>query len=229
MFERFTDGARRIIVLAQEEARAHNHDHIGTEHLLLGVLRADGSRAGRVLQSLGISPQTIRAHVEEAIGRGPAEPSGHIPFTAGAKKALELSLREALRMGQDHIGTEHILLGLMSQDQGVAARVLGELLGADLDRVRRETAGAQPPVPVGKFTVRVRRAIALADQEAISRDHDYIGTEHILVGLLREGEGVGAKALTALGITLEAVLQQVAEITSQGRQPPPADSPAGSG
>jgi ATP-dependent Clp protease ATP-binding subunit ClpA len=225
MFERFTDQARRAVVLAREEADAHNHDYIDTEHILLGVLGAGENIVGKVLESLGISPETVRQQVEKATRRGRKVPSGHIPFTLRAKKVLELSLREALQLGDNHIGTEHILLGLISEDQGVAAQVLVKL-GADLEKVRRQIVRIRPPVPIRKFTGRVRRAIAHAEDEANMRNHDYIGTEHILLGLLREEEGVAAKALAALGITLEAVRQQVGEIASQGQQPPSASTPA---
>jgi ATP-dependent Clp protease ATP-binding subunit ClpA len=227
MFERFTDGARRTVVLAQEEARAHNHDYIDTEHLLLGVLDAGENMAVQVLESLGISREAIRQKAEKAISQGPHKPSGHISFTPQAKKVLELSLREALSLGHSHIGTEHILLALISEGQGVAAQVLVKL-GLDSGKVRRQIVRVQPPVPVGKFTEHARKALALAEEEANAPDHHYIGTEHILLGLLGEGEGVAAKALAALGITLEAVRQQIGEIIIQGQkpQPPPADTAA---
>ena len=157
MFERFTDRARRIVVLAGEEARMLDHGWIGTEHILLGLLREGDGYAARSLESLGISLDAVRQQVEEFIGRGQQEPSGHIPFTPRAKKVLELSLRESLQLGHNYIGTEHILLGLICEGDGVAAQVL-VMLGADLDRVREQViqrlhgyqgqdvggAGAQP-------------------------------------------------------------------------------------
>jgi ATP-dependent Clp protease ATP-binding subunit ClpA len=135
MFERFTDRARRVVVLAQEEARMLNHNHIGTEHILLGLIQEREGVAAEALESLGISLDAARQQVEEAVGRSQEAPSGHIPFTSRAKKVLELSLREALQLGHDYIGTEHILLGLIKEGDGVAARVLVRL-GADLNRVR---------------------------------------------------------------------------------------------
>jgi len=135
MFERFTDRARRVVVLAQEEARFLNHNYIGTEHILLGLTHQ--GVAAEALQSLGISLEAVRAQVEEIIGRGVQEPVGHIPFTPRAKKVLELSLREALQLGHNYIGTEHILLGLIREGEGVAAQVLVKL-GADLSRVRQQ-------------------------------------------------------------------------------------------
>ena len=137
MFERFTDRARRVIVLAQEEARLLNHNYIGTEHLLLGLVHEGEGVAARALESLGISLQAVRAQVEEIIGRGDQAPSGHIPFTPRAKKVLELSLREGLQLGHNYIGTEHMLLGLIREADGVAAQVL-QNLGADLPRVRQQ-------------------------------------------------------------------------------------------
>jgi hypothetical protein len=137
MFERFTDRARRVVVLAQEEARILSHNYIGTEHLLLGLIHEGEGVAARALESLEISLEAVREQVEEIIGRGQQAPSGHIPFTPRAKKVLELSLREALQLGHDYIGTEHILLGLIREGEGVAAQVLVRL-GADLMRVRRQ-------------------------------------------------------------------------------------------
>src|SRR6266545_1609487 len=136
MFERFTDRARRVVVLAQEEARMLNHNYIGTEHILLGLIHEGEGVAGKALESLNISPEAVRQQVEEIIGQGQAAPTGHIPFTPRAKKVLELSLREALQLGHNYIGTEHILLGLIREGEGVAAQVL-QKLGADLNRVRQ--------------------------------------------------------------------------------------------
>src|SRR5438309_5308902 len=137
MFERFTDRARRVVVLAQEEARMLNHNYIGTEHILLGLIHEGEGVAAKALESLGISLEAVRAQVEEIIGHGGSAPSGHIPFTPRAKKVLELSLREALQLGHNYIGTEHILLGLIREGEGVAAQVLVKL-GADLSRVRQQ-------------------------------------------------------------------------------------------
>ena len=137
MFERFTDRARRVVVLAQEEARMLNHNYIGTEHILLGLIHEGEGVAAKALESLGISLDAVREQVQEIIGQGQNAPSGHIPFTPRAKKVLELSLREALQLGHNYIGTEHILLGLIREGEGVAAQVLVKL-GADLNRVRQQ-------------------------------------------------------------------------------------------
>ncbi len=137
MLERFTARARRVVVLAQEEARMLNHHYIGTEHILLGLTREGEGVAARALESLGISLEAVRQQVEEIIGRGQPALSGHIPYTPGAKKALELSLREARQLGRNYVGTEHILLGLIREGEGVAAQVLVKL-GADQIRVRQQ-------------------------------------------------------------------------------------------
>ena len=137
MFERFTDRARRVVVLAQEEARMLNHNYIGTEHILLGLIHEGEGVAAKAMEGMGISLEAVRAQVEEIIGQGQQAPSGHIPFTPRAKKVLELSLREALQLGHNYIGTEHILLGLIREGEGVAAQVLVKL-GADLNRVRQQ-------------------------------------------------------------------------------------------
>jgi ATP-dependent Clp protease ATP-binding subunit ClpC len=153
VFERFTDRARRVVVLAQEEARMLNHNYIGTEHLLLGLIQEGEGVAAQALDALGISLEDARRDIEEIIGQGPAVPTGHIPFTPRAKKVLEFALREALQLGHNYIGTEHILLGLVREGEGVAAQVL-QKLGADLARVREivvellpgssESAGRSP-------------------------------------------------------------------------------------
>ena len=139
MFERFTDRARRVVVLAQEEARLLNHNYIGTEHILLGLIHEGEGVAAKALESLGISLEAVRAQVEEIIGQGQSAPTGHIPFTPRAKKVLELSLREALQLGHNYIGTEHLLLGLVREGQSGAAQVLAGR-GANLDTVRQEVA-----------------------------------------------------------------------------------------
>jgi ATP-dependent Clp protease ATP-binding subunit ClpA len=136
MFERFSDRARRVVVLAQDEARMLNHNYIGTEHILLGLIHEGDGVAAKALESLGISLDAVRQQVEEIIGQGQQAPSGQIPYTRRAKKVLELSLREALALGHNYIGTEHILLGLIREGDGVAAQVL-VALGCDLNRVRQ--------------------------------------------------------------------------------------------
>ncbi|WP_136053743.1 ATP-dependent Clp protease ATP-binding subunit [Microbacterium sp. K24] len=157
MFERFTDRARRVVVLAQEEAKMLNHNYIGTEHILLGLIHEGEGVAAKALESLGISLDAVREQVQDIIGQGQQQPTGHIPFTPRAKKVLELSLREALQLGHNYIGTEHILLGLIREGEGVAAQVLVKL-GADLNKVRQQViqllsgAPGREPASVGAQT-----------------------------------------------------------------------------
>jgi ATP-dependent Clp protease ATP-binding subunit ClpC len=149
MFERFTERARRVVVLAQEEARMLDHNYIGTEHILLGLIHEGDGVAARVIGSMGLTLEAARDQVEQMIGRGGAAPSGHIPFTPRAKKVLELSLREALELNKSYIGTEHILLGLIREGHGVGAQIL-ERLGGPLPTVREtsiELADSEPPEP----------------------------------------------------------------------------------
>ena len=148
MFERFTDRARRVIVLAQEEARALQHNYIGTEHLLLGLIREGEGVAAKALEAKGVTLEDTRKQVEEMIGKGNAAPNGHIPFTPHAKQVLELSLREALQLGHSYIGTEHILLGLIREGEGVGTQVLikmdvdlGELRSTTIDMIRGNAGG----------------------------------------------------------------------------------------
>ena len=152
MFERFTDRARRVVVLAQDEARLLDHNYIGTEHLLLGLLQEGQGVAARALEALGVDLAGVRSRVQEIIGRGQHEQTGHIPFTPRAKTVLELALREARDLGHEYIGTEHILLGLVREGQGVAAQVL-VALGAGEAQVREkvtELVGRPGPRPAGQ-------------------------------------------------------------------------------
>jgi ATP-dependent Clp protease ATP-binding subunit ClpC len=158
MFERFTGRARRVIVLAQDEARGLRHNYIGTEHILLGLLREEEGLAARVLEGLHVTVEDVRAKVEEVVGTG-EDPlvQGQIPFTKRAKKVLELSLREALALGHNYIGTEHVLLGLVREEKGVGTRILIDF-GLDPERVRAEVLGllsAGPPPPRRGWEYRV--------------------------------------------------------------------------
>ena len=137
MFKRFTDPARRVVVLAQEEARMLYHNYVGTEHILLGLIHEGEGVAAKALESLNISLEAVRDRIEEIVGQGQAAPTGHIPFTPRAKEVFELSFREALQLGHTHIGTEHILLGLIREGEGVAVQVLQQM-GVDLGRAGRE-------------------------------------------------------------------------------------------
>lgn len=169
MFERFTDRARRTVVLAQEEARALDHNYIGTEHLLLGLIAEREGLAARALNELGIEGEAVRDRIEAIIGRGNTPPSGHVPFTPRSKTVLELSLREALQVGDNHIGTEHLLLALVTEGEGIAAQVLTKM-GADRDRLRDKlfqligtrpapTGQDEPPPPAGYVRVSVAEVL----------------------------------------------------------------------
>ena len=182
MFERFTGRARQVVVLAQDEARALGHAYIGTEHVLLGLLREEEGLAARVLESLGVGLEEVREQVARIVGSAEATPTGQVPFTPRAKKVLELSLREALSLGHNYIGTEHVLLGLVREGGGVAARILDDL-GAPAERVRAELLGllggvdpgaAYPPGPPVPFFRRRRRfahrVLALASPAELTEE-----------------------------------------------------------
>jgi ATP-dependent Clp protease ATP-binding subunit ClpA len=168
VFERFTDRARRVIPLAQEEARLLNHNYIGTEHILLGLIHEGEGVAAKALESLGISLEAVRVQVQEIIGQGQTAPTGHIPFTPRAKKVLELSLREALQLGHNYVGTEHILLGLLREGGGVAAQVLAGF-GADHARLREQVlrllTGGSEQAGTGTRLVRMTVPADLLDSD----------------------------------------------------------------
>jgi len=224
MFERFTDRARRVVVLAQEEARLLNHNYIGTEHILLGLISEQDSLAARVLEQLGVSLEAVRAKVESIIGEGGVAPTGHIPFTPRAKKVLELSLREALQLGHNYIGTEHILLGLIREGEGVGAQVLVSL-GADLSRVRDSVihllpgTGAKGPRFSAEAFGRPRETPAAAKAGVEARrlaGSRAVGSQHYLLGLLQEQESMASKVLAGLGVTREAVEARLSEMEPAG-------------
>ncbi len=226
MFERFTDRARRVVVLAQEEARLLGHNWIGTEHLLLGLISEGDGVAAKVLVKLGISTEAVRAKVESIIGEGGKEPpTGHIPFTPRSKKVLELSLREALALGHNYIGTEHVLLGLLREGQGLAAQVLVNL-GADLSVVRQsviqELSGYKtrggPGGPGAPFlpaheTPALARSRVEARRLAGSRA---VGSHHQLLAMLGDMQSLATKALAELGVTREAVEEQLGKLDPAG-------------
>jgi Clp amino terminal domain, pathogenicity island component/ClpX C4-type zinc finger len=234
VFERFTDQARRVVVLAQEESRLLNHNYIGTEHLLLGLIHEGEGVAALTLESLGISLVHVRAQVEEIIGRGGTPPSGHIPFTPRAKKVLELSLREALQLGHDYIGSEHILLGLIREGEGVAAQVLVRL-GAELPFVRQrvvemlsgrgEYAPSVTPVMSESFgerrpsaTIRRRDPMcAFCRRDLSELEHYATGTDAAICG----------ECITAAHRALEAApdKQQILVLPPRVVGTPPADDP----
>jgi len=263
MFERFTDRARRVVVLAQEESRRLQHDHIGTEHLLLGLLAVESGPGYAALAAEGIQLAPARAKVEELVGKGDSTPKGQIPFTPRAKKVLELSLREALGFGHNYIGTEHVLLGLIREGEGLACQVivaLGADLGALDGRVRAHVGAVAlvPPeartsrgrrlwssitrsgrvsdvpgqaiqVPPGeglpglrRLTAGAWRAVLLAQSEALRYGQAAAGEEHLLLGIIAEEEGRGARALNAVGVTLETAHEKADAILGQPRVTEPS-------
>jgi ATP-dependent Clp protease ATP-binding subunit ClpC len=233
MFERFTDRARRVVVLAQEESRMLNHNYIGTEHILLGLIHEGEGVAAKALQALGISLEEIRSQVEEIIGRGEHAAAGHIPFTPRAKKILELSLRESLQLGHNYIGTEHILLGLVREGEGVGAQVLMKH-GADLDRVRNEVIrllqgytggpipGDVPGAPAGAMVSLSQESHAvmyLARGIARKMGHDTVDPVDILLGLLGSAEMDVAVLLQRLGVDLRVLNQRLEEMGVSPQRP----------
>lgn len=258
MYERFTDRARMVMQLADLEARRFNHEYIGTEHILLGLVKEGSGVAAHVLTNLNVDLNKIRHEVEKIVQRGPdMEPPGKLPWTPRARKALEYAIEEANTLNQ-HVGTEHLLLGLIREYEGVGAQVLMNM-GLQLDQVRTEVTkllGTDPQLvspslpptmlplrPVTeliaspfmtfasdvattpdteesamyeRFTDRARRVMQLANQEAQRFNHEYIGTEHILLGLVKEGSGVAANVLKNLDIDLRKVWLEVEKIVQSG-------------
>src|ERR1700685_1302201 len=198
MFERFTDRARNVVVLAQQEARLLKHNYIGTEHILLGLVRESDGLAAKALEALGIGLDAVREQVEEIIGRGQKSPSGHIPFTPRAKKVLELSLREALQFGHNYIGTEHILLGLIREGDGVAAQVLVRL-GGDLSAVRQQVIRLLRENPTTDELPRVAQARAAQAAQAQAAQAAQAQTAQAQAARLAESAGEAGIASRAGG------------------------------
>ena len=215
MFERFSGQARHVVVSAQEEARELDHNYIGTEHLLLGLLVASDSSASASLSALGYTLDGARASVEAMVGRGKASPRGHIPFTPRAKKVLELSLREALQLKHNHIGTEHILLGLVREGEGRAAQILATK--HPLDRVRAdvlariESAGAGE-THAGSRTPAAHEVLALAAELAGDTP---VGSHHILEAILQQPDSAAAKVLTDAGIDVDQLAAKLDELSTE--------------
>jgi ATP-dependent Clp protease ATP-binding subunit ClpA len=214
MFERFSGQARHVVVSAQEEARELDHNYIGTEHLLLGLLTSD-SLASASLNALGYTHDNVRDEVEEMIGRGKATPGGHIPFTPRAKKVLELSLREALQLKHNYIGTEHILLGLLREGEGVAAQILADK--HPLDRIRGDVlARIESPAPreahgAGR-TPAAHDVLALAAELA---GEGPVGSQHILAAILQQPDSAAAKVLGDAGTDLDQLAAKLDEVSTQ--------------
>ncbi len=246
-FDSFTKRARKVLSLSQEEARRFQHNYIGTEHLLLGMLSEGQGVAAQVLQHMGIDLEMARASVETIIGHGEHSVEGEIGLTPRAKKAIELAVDEARLMNHHYIGTEHLLLGLVREREGIAADVLqsfgvnlanlrtstiqtlstvrasrtAQAAGEKADAAAQSSASERSSAPMNrnrfdKFTERARKVLSLAQEESQRFQHNYIGTEHLLLGLVREGEGVAAKVLVNLGVDLEKVRTAVESIIGRG-------------
>jgi ATP-dependent Clp protease ATP-binding subunit ClpC len=221
MFERFTDRARATVVHAQEEARLLQHNYIGTEHILLGLIREREGVAARVLERMGVSLGVVREQVEQIIGRGEDAPSGHIPFTPRAKKVLELSLREALQLKHNYIGTEHVLLGLVREGEGVAAQVLVRL-GADLGRIRQQVTRLLAQMPEGGSTaVPPRRQRTPAAEQVVAAAEQLaggspMGSHHLLEALIRSDDSAAARVFAVLGVTADTLAATIDEVGIEG-------------
>ena len=223
MFERFTERARQVVVLAQEEARTLKHNYIGTEHILLGLLSEEEGIAAYVLGGLGLNVEKVRSAVVAIVGSGTEVSSGQIPFMPRAKKVLELALREALSLSHNYIGTEHILLGLVRENEGVAARILLDV-GADSETVRKEvihTLAHGPGAGPGPSLGRIGLSDALLDgagaplrklvdqlEERLGRPAD---AGDLLLVLASVPEGIGQRSLAVLGIDRDALAQAIRE------------------
>jgi len=237
-FDRFNDRAKRVLALAQDEAIRFNHNYIGTEHLLMGLVREGEGVAARALDSLGVNLSHIRTSVESIIGRGDSTKSpSEITLAPQTKQVINYAIEESRMLGHSHVGTEHLLLGIVRQGESTAAKVLASL-GVELEKIRHQViielgqqgpAAASPPPaapsgsafggfsgPFERFNDRAKRVLAFAQDEAIRFKHNYIGTEHVLLGLVREGESVAAKVLTALGVELSKVRTAVEFIIGAG-------------
>ncbi len=234
MFERFSANARQVVVGAQEEARLLSHNYIGTEHLLLGLLRQPDSVGGRALNAVGVSLDDVRARVLATIGKGKKTTSGHIPFTPRAKKILELSLREALQLGHDYIGTEHIVLALVREGSGLAAQVL-TAAGVELTELREVVNGMAPagrPGEAGRLRRWFRsrpapssrpedvRTTAAADV-SLEEAHRLagggaIGSHHLLLAALSDPASAAAKALTNLGVDIDRAREALRTVDIAG-------------
>jgi ATP-dependent Clp protease ATP-binding subunit ClpC len=220
MFERFTAHSRAVVIRAQEEARELHHDYIGTEHILLGLFASPAGVAAQALRQLGVTASTVRGAVEAEVGLGSeAAPGGHIPFTKRAKKLLELSLREALQLKNNYIGTEHILLAMERERDGLGAKILAQQV-SDLRMVRTTVlellGGRQQELPVDSPTTRTTAASeVVAAAQALAGDAP-MGSHHLLEALIRADGSMAAKVLAELGVNASAVAAKVDEFDTEG-------------
>jgi len=251
MYEHFTDRARKVMQLANQEAQRLNHEYVGTEHILLGLIKERFGVAANVLKNLGVDLPKTRREAEKLVPSGPKIVTmGRLPQTPRAKKVLMYAIEESRNLNHDYVGTEHILLGLLRDREGVAAQVLmnrglkleevrAEVLWAmgrgsapvnltdqHIDKVKTDVADqvgqadkedpALPGSMYDRFTDRARGVMQLANQQAKQLDHEYIGTEHILLGLVSEGKSVAANVLTNLNLELETIRSEVGRLVQRG-------------
>jgi len=245
-FDRFNDRAKRVLALAQDEAIRLGHNYIGTEHLLLGLVREGDSVAARALASMGVDLSKVRTAVEFVIGRNTeAPPPTEITLSPRTKKAIELAIDESRKLGADHVGPEHLLLGLVREGEGIASGVL-ESLGVSLAALRERVIAilggheprAAPPSaqwsvrmaqtvdyprhasrPFDRFDDHAKHVMALAQDEAIRMNHNYIGVEHLLVGLVRETEDASGRVLAGLGLDLAKARDGLERAIGRGQEP----------
>jgi ATP-dependent Clp protease ATP-binding subunit ClpA len=229
-FDKFTQRARKVLSLAREEAQRFQHNYIGTEHLLLGLVREGEGVAAQVLTNLGVELDKVRNAIEFIIGRGDRVVLGEVGLTPRAKKVIELAVDEARRLNHHYIGTEHLLLGIVREGEGIAAGVLNSL-GVNLEKVRTqiiqvlsqsgsvqttETAVTlKAPLPPSEAFKNIDN---LAQEEALLLQHDYVGTEHLLLALLAEGNNIAAKILNKLGVELEKLRSAAELIAGRGER-----------
>jgi ATP-dependent Clp protease ATP-binding subunit ClpA len=211
----FTERVRKVLAMAREEAARLHHEYVGTEHILLGLIREGEGVAAAVLQNLSVDLDDIQQKIEETVKKGKAaQTTGpDLPYTSRAKKVLELAMSEARELSHSYVGTEHLLLGLLREQEGIGGRVL-DSLGVALEDVRdqvRNLVGEGDSVPVGQipFTPRAKKVLELSLREALSLGHDFIGTEHVLLGLARENNGVAVRILADFDVDAEKLRKTV--------------------
>ena len=227
MFERFTDRARRVLVFAQHEAKALDHNFIGTEHILLGLVVEGEGVAAKALQELGVDLDATRRQIEQRIGRGnPSDMSGAPPFTPKSKKVLELSLREALSLGHNYIGTEHLLLALIREGEGVGPQILIEQ-GLSAPKVRNKVVALLAGYSSGRETPPVTKTPAGSRVEAAAARlaaGGQVASQHYLLALLEDTNSLACRVLGSLGVTTEAAVDRIESIGAGGtddEMPPP--------
>jgi ATP-dependent Clp protease ATP-binding subunit ClpA len=218
-FDRFNDRAKRVLALAQDEAIRFNHNYIGAEHLLLGLMREGEGVAARALDALGVDLSRLRTYVESNVGRGTGAAPSEITLSPQVKRIIALAIDEARRLGHSHVGTEHLMLGMVRDGEGTAAAALASL-GVSLEKLRHQvisTIGQQAVRPLsqvrlGRATAAAQTVGSLAGDEALKLGHDWIGTEHFLLALLRPELVVTSRVLERVGVTYERALAEITRV-----------------